>query len=123
VTAIDGTWDGLTITGLVAPNAYVENDNKFFYPSSPYFDEGGILFSLSNDVLVNLYYLAYGDQPPYQGEEVNAVDALVGEVSVGTFSVTPAATPLPGSLPLFATGIAAFGLLYWRRKTKAAVAV
>lgn len=33
----------------------------------------------------------------------------------------PAATPLPASLPLFATGIAALGLLGWRsRKRKAA---
>lgn len=37
-------------------------------------------------------------------------------------SATPGATPLPGALPLFATGIASAGLLGWRRRRKAAVA-
>src|SRR5450759_5859565 len=32
----------------------------------------------------------------------------------------PIATPLPGALPLFATGLGALGLLGWRRKRKAA---
>jgi len=31
-------------------------------------------------------------------------------------SLTPVATPLPGALPLFATGLGALGLLAWRRK-------
>ena len=36
-------------------------------------------------------------------------------------AVIPAAeTPLPGALPLFATGLGAMGLLGWRRKRKAA---
>jgi hypothetical protein len=34
--------------------------------------------------------------------------------------VTPTAVPLPGALPLFATGLGALGLLGWRRKKKAA---
>jgi hapalindole biogenesis HpiC1 cyclase-like protein len=33
---------------------------------------------------------------------------------------TPLATPLPGALPLFATGLGAMGLSGWRRKRKAA---
>jgi hypothetical protein len=35
------------------------------------------------------------------------------------FSLEGAATPLPGALPLFATGLGALGLLGWRRKRKA----
>jgi len=31
-----------------------------------------------------------------------------------------ATTPLPAALPLFASGLGAFGLLGWRRKKKAA---
>jgi hypothetical protein len=33
--------------------------------------------------------------------------------------LTPAPTPLPAALPLFATGIGAMGLIGWRRKRKA----
>jgi hypothetical protein len=34
-------------------------------------------------------------------------------------TTVPSATPLPGALPLFATGLGALGLLGWRRKRKA----
>lgn len=36
---------------------------------------------------------------------------------------TPAATPLPAALPLFATGLGGLGLLGWRRKRKNAAAL
>ena len=58
------------------------------------------------------------------------LDALVaarGTATVGVSSGeivagagTPEVIPLPGALPLFATGLAALGLLGWRRKRKAA---
>jgi hypothetical protein len=35
-----------------------------------------------------------------------------------TFWVTPVVTPLPAALPLFVTGLGAFGLIGWRRKRK-----
>lgn len=35
-----------------------------------------------------------------------------------TYDYTPAATPLPASLPLFATGLAGLGLGAWRRRRK-----
>jgi hypothetical protein len=52
----------------------------------------------------------------------------IGTDIVGTgtfnaaFSVTGVATPLPGALPLFATGLGVLGLLGWRRKRKAIAA-
>jgi uncharacterized protein (TIGR03118 family) len=36
----------------------------------------------------------------------------------GLLGAIDAATPLPAALPLFATGLGAFGLLGWRRKRK-----
>jgi hypothetical protein len=43
--------------------------------------------------------------------------------TITVFGADPGAligpTPLPGTLPLFATGLGAFGLLSWRRKRKA----
>jgi hypothetical protein len=37
----------------------------------------------------------------------------------GTITSTPAPTPLPAALPLFAAGLGALGLLGWRRKRTA----
>jgi len=49
-------------------------------------------------------------------------------VGAGTFNAAfsldgVVTTPLPGALPLFATGLGALGLLGWRRKRKAAASV
>ena len=48
-----------------------------------------------------------GDAPVF-------LDNLIIDVSF----VSAATTPLPGALPLFATGLGALGLLSWRRKRK-----
>ena len=37
-------------------------------------------------------------------------------------TINPNPVPLPGALPLFATGLGALGLLGWRRKRKAQTA-
>jgi hypothetical protein len=57
---------------------------------------------------------------------------LIGPTSVESFylddvvidetSPPPTAVPLPGTLPLFATGLGVLGLLGWRRKRKAQAA-
>ena len=57
---------------------------------------------------------------------LNWTGGLVPQGETTTFSATFAgsevATPLLATLPLFATGLGAFGLLGWRRKPKAQVA-
>jgi hypothetical protein len=56
----------------------------------------------------------------------SACDETDPTCSIYTFSISgtlePATTPLPAALPLFASGLAAFGLLGWRRKRKAQAA-
>jgi hypothetical protein len=47
-----------------------------------------------------------------------AFDSYVGNFT--DFHGTVSQVPLPGALPLFATGLAGLGLLGWRRKRKAA---
>ena len=45
-----------------------------------------------------------------------------GNNASGTITESPATVPLPSTLPLFATGLGALGLLGWRRKRKAQAA-
>jgi hypothetical protein len=60
VTGISGTWNGYTITGLLPPGSYGDNDNLLF-PAGPHLDDSGITFQVnapgddgSGDV--NVYY-------------------------------------------------------------------
>jgi hypothetical protein len=48
---------------------------------------------------------------------------ILDDVTISNNISNQGATPLPAALPLFATGLGAFGLLGWRRKRKASVAV
>lgn len=52
------------------------------------------------------------------GVDARSTSSVSGNVQIGTAS----ATPLPATLPLFATGVGAMGLLGWRRKRKNAAA-
>jgi hypothetical protein len=47
---------------------------------------------------------------------VSSTGGFTGSI---TYNFTPAATPLPAALPLFATGLGGLGLLGWHRKRKA----
>ena len=115
VIAIDGSFDGLAITGILPYDPFYVNDNTLFYPATPLVDYGGLLFQLADSSRVNLYYFT----DAYQDER----DLPSGgfEAGSGVFAVTPqvAATPLPATLPLFASGLAVMGLLGWRRKRHA----
>ena len=56
----------------------------------------------------------------FSGDTTFTVNTLHGFSNISAFS-DAAATPLPGGLPLFATGLCALGLLGWLRKKKAAL--
>jgi hypothetical protein len=61
------------------------------------------LYSLTAPGTYTLYYV-----------EANGLPEVLQTI------LTPVAVPLPGALPLFATGLGALGLLGWRRKKTAA---
>ena len=74
----------------------------------------GTLLDAQGDPISNasLLALAFGNGASFGSRTLlfTAGDGLFGEI---------VATPLPGALPLFVTGLGALGLLGWRRKRKA----
>jgi hypothetical protein len=84
-------------------------------------------FTVSNGQIVAANFFSNG--PNLSSLELSSsimVGVLAGpeEETTGgpmTFSPVSPATPLPATLPLFATGLGALGLLGWRRKRKARV--
>ncbi|MGZ5866501.1 MAG: hypothetical protein ACXWKC_14070, partial [Xanthobacteraceae bacterium] len=48
---------------------------------------------------------------------------MIGLDDVSVTGPSVAETPIPGALPLFASGLGALGLLGWRRKRKAVAAI
>lgn len=99
--------------------------DNIFIPTAPYFTAtAGLLFTSSTGFKYNLYggggccgslagvtYLSTTD-----GGTPSAFYPGI----TGTFTATdpPDPVPIPAALPLFATGLAALGLLGWRRKSK-----
>jgi len=112
ITAISGTFDGGTITSLIAPGGYAENDNLLFYPATPgQVDFDGFSFLEGTDQINIFYNDISGDYYIDQSFEIE-------KITLDGFAASPVVTPLPAALPLFATGIGAMGLLGWRRKRK-----
>jgi hypothetical protein len=89
-----------------AYNAFVQQGTGFLYDLC--FSSAGPCAFLSNPALT--VFLSTG------------TNGAGGNVATSTISFTSStgAVPLPAALPLFATGLAALGVLGWRRKRKAA---
>ena len=127
ITGISGTVTGLTsgaITGLLSnpnqPNqgtyyagSYGWNYDNVLFPGSVPFDNNGLLFSFGTDIVANLYSVGSSFYL-----SVDNPSSFWNPGDLGTVSVS--ATPLPATLPLFATGLGLVGLLGWHRKRKAA---
>jgi hypothetical protein len=62
----------------------------------------------------------------FGNEFVDSLDRVnhfaTGLSTVSSWTIAPVATPLPATLPLFASGLGALSLLGWRRKWKAQAA-
>jgi hypothetical protein len=100
ITGISGTFAGLAITGL---SGFHGADNDLL-PAPGYLDGLGISFSLSNGELVNIW--AEG------AYFLELTSDNTGDY--GTFSATP--VPEPATFGIFSMGLAALGLIGWRRR-------
>jgi hypothetical protein len=56
-------------------------------------------------------------------DTISSANGLSGSIMYTYTPAIPAETPLPATLPLFASGLGALGLLGWRRKRKARVSL
>ncbi len=108
ITGFFGLFGGNSITGLLAPDTYAQNDNTLL-ALSPTIELtlGGVSF-----IVGDLTYNIWSD---------GGLDRLY-TLSDGVFTVSArlAEMPIPGALPLFATGLGALGLITYRRKRKQA---
>jgi len=109
---VGGTAGTLTSgVGGIAPSTVDDSINAtvgFNFPGSSGLPAGATTLILVTETLAN-----------------NFAPGLIGIIDSSTATVAgfePASsvTPLPATLPLFATGLGALGLLGWRRKRKAA---
>ena len=104
------SWSAISAPWPAAINAFDPNTGVF---------EGTIPIDVgSGNTAGGLWALMFGNGG--NGGDPNTLyftDGIDGETH-GLFGAIQ--TPLPGALPLFATGLGAFGLLGWRRKKKAA---
>lgn len=135
ITSIAGTWDGFTITDLVNPELFDQNNNVLYLPpnevlldASANGQPGGLAFFVSNytgnnvptptTVVVQLFFDTTFLE--YAAVTGNSSFGCCSLGTAGDFTVTPVgATPLPAALPLFAGGLGALGMLGLRRKRQA----
>jgi len=129
VTAVDGTWDSATITGLIAAGGYAGNDNLLL-SGTPQLDLPGISFAVDGPIQeVNVAYIAPGDGAVSTGYVVAAPNLAGGCVntncvpasSFGTFTATQAPEIDPTSA---ASGLALLvgGLLVLRGRKQQGLA-
>jgi hypothetical protein len=120
LSAITGNYDGNAVTGLIQPNGVFNatnqafNDNLYYNNSFPFqVDLGGIGFTFVGGT-ADLFR-------PHQNidDAIQPSTLCSGCINIETSLVVTAETPLPASLPMFATGLAGLALLGWwwqRRK-------
>ncbi len=97
-------------------------------PNVLYFVSIGVSADTSDSILPNVGSTTQSAEASLDPRIYTNIPGLTLDISQGIDNVvgsaaTPGDTPLPAALPLFATGLGAFGFLGWRRKKKAALAV
>ena len=85
-----------------------------------------ITFSFSTPVTSALssgFFVVWTDAPDFIDPPMIDIYDSSGDLSTVSTFFSPAATPLPAALPLFATGLGVMGLFGWRKKRKNAAAL
>jgi hypothetical protein len=103
-----------TLSIAVAPTTSVPGANTSVAMSFVSDDEGGIFPPLSCFGITNCTLASIVETGAFQFVTTGVSDLTV------SFASDAAVVPIPGTLPLFATGLGALGLLGWRRKRRAA---
>jgi len=123
--SVGGVGNG-TFTDLVSafvdqgiPQAGFEDDTQMTVMLTARFNPAFASYALSTSIgpIIGAANNDLGVSYPTSAGLLNIDSA--GPNATFTGVVTPVVTPLPGALPLFATGIGGLGLLGWRRKRKA----
>ena len=112
-----GIWNGfgsdqqvdITVTFDGTPLPTIDSTGAYFSdPEAVEFDVTSLVQSGSNSLSV-------------EGIDNSGLNSGVGQYAVGGGGVLP--SPLPATLPLFATGLGGLGLFGWRRKRKNATVI
>ena len=113
-TFLDFTWDGIHYNQTTANTGFIGYANGAAISYGFGSDCGAGICATTDgaeDWIVDIY-------PP--GLPLGGAFAYSVAGHLGTNFGTAALTPLPGALPLFASGLGALGLLGWRKKRKQA---
>jgi hypothetical protein len=115
VTAITGTTNGQTITGLLSIGTFDHNDNKLYYPGNFFgllnFDQLGISYTIGTGSNISDVNLAEGSGFLFLSEfaDLNAPGRNNDKQELIDFNVTKISStspvPEPGTLALLGTGI------------------
>ena len=101
MVGMGGTFDGETITGLIAPGDFDQNDNVLIFPSAPLLlTTGGVSFVDSVGTQINLYGDPFSTDPKLQ----YGVLTDSNNDDLGILTVTPAAAPEPSTITLLLVG-------------------
>jgi hypothetical protein len=109
LTGITGTFDGVAINGL---SSYANADNELFYPAQPYVDFQGISFHTASLGDINLFFNSG------YFEVKSSIDSVGYYFSGSPISIGVSAAPLPPAWTMMLIGLAGFGFIAYRRKTK-----
>jgi len=126
ITELSGTFDGLAITGLLAPGSFAGNDNVLIFPAAPWFLTLGGFSFLVEGAEFNLYggvvdtTCTCGPSGCFDCFTTNVYGSTNADGSIadsGDFTVTPnIATPEPSSIAMLFPTLLGFALiLAWKR--------